>query len=130
MNEFEREMADTVIELLREFGFSCALSRDGEPILDRDTLRVVDNNAGDPIDALAAFFDPTTSSLSGFEKSLSDDYILSKKWVYLQVPEGASVETGDTMVSDVHGVFTIDMATAVGPSYPIYWKAALNQSSE
>lgn len=118
---FDTEMDGVLLELLTEFGWSATLTRTGEGTLNRDTLDVVHTPQSETVRAV--FFDPTTSSLSGYEKELPKDYIVSRKWLLIR-PGQLGVETGDKLVGTPQGDLIVDKATAVGPNVPIYWKVA------
>lgn len=124
MTAFEDRMVGVVVSLLSKYGFSAAMVNPSATALNRDTLEVT--QTGPSVDILAAFFDPTTSSLSGYERSLGTDYIKSKKWVIVQ--SDVQVETG-AVITTPHGTFTVNMATDVGPSNPIYYRVAADQTA-
>jgi len=120
---FEAEMDDTLLELLDEFGWEATLSREsGEGSYDRDTMEYGESDP-DEFDVEAMFFDPTSSSLSGFEQNLDTDYILSRKWLIVR-SKSAKVKTGDKIVNPTHGTVLLDKVTAVGPNNPIYYKVS------
>jgi hypothetical protein len=124
MTEFELEMVAVVKELLSEFGFSGSLFGPNSGVLNRTTLEITEGTAFTPI--TAAFFDPTTSSLSGYERSLGTDYLKSKKWMIVE--SSVPVVTG-SRIKCVHGTYTVHQATNVGPSNPIYYRVATDQTS-
>lgn len=124
MTEFELEMVAVVKELLTEFGFSGSLFGPNSGTLNRDTLEVVAGTTFTTVSA--AFFDPTTSSLSGYERSLGEDYIKSKKWMIVE--SAVPVLTG-SRIQCVHGTYTISQSTNVGPSNAIYYRVAAEQTS-
>lgn len=120
MTEFELEMVAIAKELLTEFGFPVTVKSKKSSNFDPATLKPV--NANTDSQGMAVFFDPALSSLSGYEGDLDADELLKKKWMYVQCD--GPVETGDHIISTLHGEYKAFMATAIGPSEAIIHKVA------
>ena len=123
MSEFVTEMDEVLIELLDEFGWAGTLKRAKNNTINLNTLKAEPNYDDFPISG--AFFDPTSSNLVGYEATLTDDYILSKKWMILRCTE-TDLRTGDLLVSPF-GTFKVDSKTGIGPTSVIYYKTATDQ---
>lgn len=121
MTPFEQEMLSVVEELLREFGWDATLFKpDPNPVFNRDTLEI--DSAPDAQFAVRCmFYDPTTSSLSGYESELPGDESSDRKWIVVYSPE-VEVGTGDYVESVTHGKFQFSKVTVVGPGAALYYK--------
>ena len=124
MTPFEQEMVQVITELLSEFGWAATLRKVASPTsINRNTLEVV-SPADLQFSALAMFYDPTTSSLSGYENELPADATSGRKWMIVQ-SEFAAVETGDFIESPEKGKMQIDKVSVVGPSAALYYKVSV-----
>ena len=93
---FSSEMISVAKEILTELGMSVTVSRRNYSGFNTATLKP---NPASPSSwaALAAYFDPSNSNMSGYEKTLVGDDIKGGKWLYIQ--SDTALKVGDTITT-------------------------------
>jgi hypothetical protein len=108
---FSEEMAAVANELLTEFGFAITVRGKSPPTYNPATLTATESNTSTP--GVACFFDPSNSNLTGYEKSLGADTVLSGKWMLVYTT--ATLKTGDVIEAGSRK-FKIKASTDIGPN--------------
>lgn len=113
MSYDNNEMIAVAVELLTEFGFAVSIRSEATTGYNPATLTATQSNAS--ADGLAAFFDPSNSNMTGYEKTLPADTIKSGKWLYVQ--SDTEPKPGDVLVAGSRE-FKIHASTCIGPTTP------------
>lgn len=124
MTKFEAEMIAVAKELLTEFGM--AVTIDADKVTGYNPATLTPTKSDVSLNGLAAFFDPSNSSMTGYESNLTADDIASSKWMLLQCDQ--KVETDFVIITPGGKKFKINGLTSLGPTETtIYYRVMTSE---